>query len=86
MKGITLDSARIEEIQKATAYPDSTSVQQALLQVKNECEQLVRLQDAEDGVWVHCHAGGQYFSINLAHDTIARKFCLAYHESLQPKG
>lgn len=30
---------RIKEIQKETAYPDSVSVQQALLKVWNECEQ-----------------------------------------------
>ncbi len=30
---------RIKEIQSKTAYPDSISVQQALLQVWNECEQ-----------------------------------------------
>ena len=30
---------RIKEIQSRTAYPDSVSVQQALLQVWNECEQ-----------------------------------------------
>jgi hypothetical protein len=30
---------RIEEIQKKTAYPNSISVQQALLQVWNECQQ-----------------------------------------------
>ena len=30
---------RIEEIQKETTYPDSISVQQALLKVWNECEQ-----------------------------------------------
>jgi hypothetical protein len=30
---------RIKEIQDATAYPDSVSVQQALLQVWNECKQ-----------------------------------------------
>jgi len=81
-----MNTDRIEEIQKATAYPDSQSVQQALLKVWNECSNEVHLQDAEDGVWVHCHARGQYFSINLAHDPVARKFCLAYHDSLQPKG
>jgi len=42
------------------------------------------LQDAEDGVWIHLHAGGQYLSINLSNDPMARKFCLAYQES-QPK-
>jgi hypothetical protein len=30
---------RIKEIQKETAYPNSISVQSALLQVWNECEQ-----------------------------------------------
>lgn len=30
---------RIKEIQSETAYPDSVSVQQALLKVWNECEQ-----------------------------------------------
>ena len=30
---------RIKEIQSKTAYPESISVQQALLQVWNECEQ-----------------------------------------------
>ena len=34
-----MNTDRIEEIQKETAYPDSISVQQALLKVWNECEQ-----------------------------------------------
>ena len=34
-----MDSTRIQEIQQKTAYPDSKSVQQALLQVWNECAQ-----------------------------------------------
>ena len=34
-----MTSDRIKEIQQTTAYPDSLSVQQALLQVWNECEQ-----------------------------------------------
>lgn len=34
-----MTTERIEEIQKQTAYPDSISVQKALLQVWNECEQ-----------------------------------------------
>lgn len=34
-----MDSDRIKAIQKETAYPDSVSVQQALLKVWNECEQ-----------------------------------------------
>ena len=33
----TMTSERIKEIQQQTAYPDSVSVQQALLQVWNEC-------------------------------------------------
>jgi len=34
-----MDSERIKEIQSETAYPASISVQQALLQVWDECEQ-----------------------------------------------
>jgi hypothetical protein len=34
-----MTSERIKEIQKGTAYPESRSVHQALLQVWNECEQ-----------------------------------------------
>ena len=34
-----MTSERIKEIQQQTAYPHSVSVQQALLQVWNECQQ-----------------------------------------------
>ena len=34
-----MTSDRIKEIQQETAYPNSVSVQQALLKVWNECEQ-----------------------------------------------
>lgn len=34
-----MNSDRIKEIQQTTAYPESLSVHQALLQVWNECEQ-----------------------------------------------
>jgi hypothetical protein len=34
-----MNTERIKEIQSKTAYPESISVQQALLQVWNECEQ-----------------------------------------------
>ena len=34
-----MTSGRIEELQKQTAYPDSQSVQQAMLQVWNEVQQ-----------------------------------------------
>ena len=37
-----MTSERIKEIQQQTAYPDSISVQQALLQVWNECSQLTK--------------------------------------------
>ena len=33
-----MNADRIKEIQQETAYPDSISVQQALLKVWNECE------------------------------------------------
>lgn len=34
-----MNTDRIKEIQQQTAYPESVSVQQALLKVWNECEQ-----------------------------------------------
>lgn len=34
-----MDSERIKQIQNATAYPESVSVKEALLQVWNECQQ-----------------------------------------------
>lgn len=34
-----MNSNRIKELQDSTAYPDSICVQQALLQVWNECQQ-----------------------------------------------
>ena len=34
-----MNTERIKEIQQETAYPESVSVQQALLKVWNECEQ-----------------------------------------------
>ena len=37
---------RIKEIQEETAYPDSVSIQQALLKVWNECEQQYTPQPA----------------------------------------
>jgi hypothetical protein len=37
-KNKKMDTERIKEIQKTTAFPNSVSVQQALLQVWNECE------------------------------------------------
>ena len=46
---------RIKEIQSKTAYPESVSVQQALLQVWNECEQeQLRLHN------VSCSSDGCY--------------------------
>ena len=40
-----MNTERIKEIQSKTAYPDSLSVQQALLQVWNECEQEQQLKN-----------------------------------------
>lgn len=48
--GNKMTSARIKEIQETTAYPESVSVQQALLQVWNECVQ----SNTTDGVSDFC--------------------------------
>jgi hypothetical protein len=42
-----MTSERIKQIQMATAYPDSISVQQALLQVWNECQQERRYNEED---------------------------------------
>jgi len=43
-----MNSKRIKEIQETTAYPDSVSVKQALLQVWNECEQECKKYSKEE--------------------------------------
>jgi hypothetical protein len=43
-----MTSERIKEIQQQTAYPDSVSVQQALLQVWNECSQPLEYNNNDD--------------------------------------
>ena len=46
-----MTTERIKEIQSKTAYPESVSVQQALLQVWRECEQeQLRLTDRNNQV------------------------------------
>ena len=45
-----MTSERIKEIQQQTAYPDSISVQQALLQVWNECSQLPKQEISDEEI------------------------------------
>jgi hypothetical protein len=45
-----MTSERIKEIQQQTAYPDSISVQQALLQVWNECSQLLQQEISDEEI------------------------------------
>lgn len=45
-----MNSERIKEIQKTTAYPESRSVHQALLQVWNECSQVDSDPITKDGL------------------------------------
>jgi hypothetical protein len=47
-----VDADRIKEIQDGTAYPDSISVQQALLQVWNECAQSAKKIEEVPGAGV----------------------------------
>jgi len=56
-----MNSDRIKEIQKTTAYSDSVSVQQALLQVWNECEQEkshLKNDEPKQGTSLKCGCGG----------------------------
>jgi len=50
LKQPTMTSERIKEIQQQTAYPDSISVQQALLQVWNECSQLPQQEISDEEI------------------------------------
>jgi hypothetical protein len=59
---------RIKEIQSKTAYPESVSVQQALLQVWNECVQ----EQLRIGT-----VSGQL-------EAIRKDFCLWYYAQSQP--
>jgi hypothetical protein len=43
-----MTTERIKEIQMETAYPDSVSVQQALLKVWNECVQSQKAKEMEE--------------------------------------
>jgi len=43
-----MTNERIKEIQAETGYPDSVSVQQALLKVWNECDQLQQQDVSEE--------------------------------------
>jgi uncharacterized protein with von Willebrand factor type A (vWA) domain len=45
-----MTSERIKEIQQQTAYPNSVSVQQALLQVWNECLQLPQQEISDEEI------------------------------------
>jgi hypothetical protein len=45
-----MTSERIKEIQQQTAYPDSISVQQALLQVWNECLPLPQQEISDEEI------------------------------------
>ena len=57
-----MTTERIKEIQSKTAYPESVSVQQALLQVWNECEQeQLRLHNVVgQSEQLFCHHEGKY--------------------------
>lgn len=47
-----MESERIKEIQRTTAYPESTSVKQALLQVWNECGHEAKKDAIEFAEWL----------------------------------
>ena len=71
---------RIKEIQSKTAYPESVSVQQALLQVWNECEQeQLRLHNVVGrSEQLFCYHEGSY---TLNEDGT----CCKCHRPLKPK-
>jgi len=69
---------RIKEIQKETAYPDSISVQQALLQVWNECQQQQSYSDLDieniiAETWIKC-VGNDGNNFKETRDNILKQF------------
>ena len=70
---------RIKEIQSKTAYPKSVSVQQALLQVWNECEQeQLRLHNVSQEKRTVCPDCGDYGWI-YSDDGTSRKTCPCHY-------
>ena len=70
---------RIKEIQSKTAYPESVSVQQALLQVWNECEQeQLRLHNVSQAKRAVCPDCGDYGWI-YSDDGTSRKTCPCHY-------
>ena len=70
---------RIKEIQSKTAYPESISVQQALLQVWNECEQeQLRLHNVSQEKRTVCPDCGDYGWI-YSDDGTSRKTCPCHY-------
>ncbi len=63
-----MNTDRIKKIQQETAYPESVSVQQALLKVWNECEQ----EQLRIGA-----VSGQL-------EALRKDFCLWYYAQSQP--
>lgn len=46
-----MNTSRIEELMKQTAYPESQSVMQAMTQVWNECQQEFNARQCKDCKW-----------------------------------
>ena len=51
---------RIKEIQQQTGYPDSISVQQALLQVWNECSKVPQQEISDEELENILHTSGHH--------------------------
>lgn len=66
-----MNSDRIKEIQETTAYPESVSVKQALLQVWNECEQ----EPVKNCNIPH---------VSIALENKRKAFCIWYYSQSQP--
>ena len=74
-----MTTERIKEIQSKTAYPESVSVQQALLQVWNECEQeQLRLHNVSQAKRTACPDCGDYGWI-YNDDATSRKTCPCHY-------
>lgn len=75
---LTMNTDRIKEIQQETAYPDSISVQQALLKVWNETEHSLKKDIYDTEVFIAVdNLNEKYITEEMEKEGLA--FCLHYY-------
>jgi hypothetical protein len=77
------DAWHLAHEERVTKHLDAIDrAEKAEAELKAQSE-IVKLQSAKDGVWIHLNCDGQGFSYCLDNDWMAKKFCNAYRAYLQ---